>query len=325
MKTNMSQDSIQIVVLDGYTINPGDLSWSGLESLGNCVVHDRTPTGDILARIREADIVLTNKVVLSAGLIAGLPRLEYIGVLATGFNVVDVEAARSRNIPVTNIPTYGTQSVAQMVFAHLLNFTQRVGSHAESVAEGRWSKSRDWCYWDSPLIELDGLTLGVVGLGRIGRATARLARAFGMSVLAYDVTSVEPPEDVRMVDFSVLLRESDVVSLHCPWTPETEGLINQERLALMKRTAILINTSRGALVNEPALAEALNNDQIAGAGLDVLTVEPPHADNPLLRAKNCQITPHIAWATRAARSRLLQTAVDNVASFLSGEPQNVVN
>ena len=317
---------VRIVVLDGHTLNPGDLSWGGLEALGQCEIFDRTPPEEVLARAQGAEIVLTNKMVLSDETIAELPELKYIGVLATGHNIVDVKAARRRNIPVTNVPTYGTRSVAQMVFAHVLNFTQHVAHHARTVAGGRWGACEDFCYWDYPMIELAGWTMGIVGLGRIGRATAQLALAFGMEVLASDSTLPAVVDDgVEMVDFEQLLRQSDVVSLHCPLTPETAQLVNRDRLAMMKQSAILINTSRGPLIDEAALAEALNSDRLAGAGLDVLAVEPPNADNPLLSAKNCFVTPHIAWATRAARSRLLQTVVENIQAFLDGSPQNVVN
>jgi glycerate dehydrogenase len=316
---------MRIVVLDGYTLNPGDLSWAALEALGPCTVHDRTPPEETVARAETAEIVLTNKTVLSREIIARLPRLRYIGVLATGYNVVDVEAARQRNVPVANVPDYGTASVAQMVFCHLLNLAQHVADHGRSVAAGRWTQSADFCYWESPLVELAGLTMGIVGFGRIGRAVAEIARAFGMNVLVHDV--VRPAEMgtyIRFVGLEELFRQSDAISLHCPLTPETHRLVNAERLAWMKPSALLINTSRGPLVDERALAEALDAGRIAGAGLDVLSIEPPPADNPLLRAKNCCITPHVAWATRAARQRLLDVAVANVRAFLAGKPQNVV-
>lgn len=317
--------SMRIVVLDGYTLNPGDLSWWELEALGPCTIYDRSSPEEVVPRARDAEIVLTNKVVLSREVIGQLERLRYIGVLATGYNVVDVDAARQRGILVTNVPTYGSASVAQMTFAHLLNLAQHVGQHAASVAAGRWSASVDWCYWDYPLVELAGLTMGIVGLGRIGQATARLALAAGMEVLACDVQPIVPPPGVGVVDLDTLFRRSDVVCLHCPLTPATERLVNRQRLAQMKPSAFLINTSRGGLVDEQALAEALNRGQIAGAGLDVLSAEPPAPDNPLLKAKNCYITPHIAWATKAARQRLLRIVVENVRGFLAGRPQNVVN
>jgi glycerate dehydrogenase len=318
---------MKIVVLDGYTLNPGDLSWDGFRALGQLTVYDRTDETQTLERVAGADILITNKTALDADTIAQLPRLAYIGVLATGYNVVDIEAAAARDIPVTNIPAYGTRSVAQMVFAHLLNLTQHVADHARTVDAGRWSSSIDFCYWDHPLIELSGLTMGIVGYGKIGRATASIARAFGMDVIAYDVNtdSLSDDEDVRPVDIDTLFSQSDVVSLHCPLFPETAGIVSAERIASMRPTAFLINTSRGALVDEQALADALNNGSIAGAGLDVVSIEPIAPDNPLLHAKNCYITPHIAWATLSARRRLMQTAVDNVAAFLRGTPQNVVN
>lgn len=317
---------MQIVVLDGYTLNPGDLVWDDLNALGVCEVYDRTEPEDVVARAADAEIVLTNKTVLDRAVIEQLPKLRYIGVLATGYNVVDPAAARERRIPVTNVPTYGTRSVAQMVFAHLLQLADRVGHHAEAVRRGRWTASVDFCFWDYPLVELHGLTMGIVGFGRTGRATAKIAHAFGMKLLVHDtVVPSDLPNSSRAVELRELFRTSDVVSLHCPWTPETEGLVNAERLALMKPTAFLINTSRGPVVDEQALADALNTGRIAGAGLDVLRDEPPAADNPLLTAKNCFITPHIAWATKAARARLLDAAVENVKAFLEGKPRNVVN
>ena len=317
---------MKIVILDGYTLNPGDLSWDGLTALGDLDVHEFTQPEQTLERAREREIVLTNKTVLSAGIMAELPVLKYIGVLATGYNVVDLDAARARGIAVSNVPTYGSPSVAQMVFAHLLNFTQRVTHHAQTVRDGRWSTCRDFCYWDFPLIELDGLTLGIVGFGRIGQQTAHLARAFGMAIIAHDpVADPAAHPDVEFVDVEDLFGRSDVISIHCPLTPQTHHLVNAERLALMKSSAILINTSRGPVVDQRALADALNAGRIGGAGLDVLEVEPPAADNPLLAADNCVITPHIAWATRSARSRLLNTVVDNVKGFLEGNPQNLVS
>jgi glycerate dehydrogenase len=290
------------------------------------LVYDRTAPEQIIPRAIEAEIVLTNKTVLSAETIGSLTKLKYIGVLATGYNIVDIEAARERGVPVSNVPTYGTESVAQMVFAHLLNLTQNVAHHAQTVRNGQWSRCPDFCYWDTPLVELAGLTMGIVGFGRIGQAAARLAQAFGMKVIAYDVAPPSGmPEGCELVKLEDVFRKADVVSLHCPLTPETQNLINVQRLALMKPTALLINTSRGPLVDERALADALNGERLAGAGLDVLSIEPAAEHNPLFAAKNCFITPHIAWATRAARKRLLQVAVDNVAAFLAGKPQNVVN
>ena len=316
----------KIVILDGHTLNPGDLSWDGLGALGECVVHDRSSPAEVVSRAREAGIVLTNKTVLTREQIFALPRLRYIGVLATGYNVVDVAAARKRGVPVCNVPTYGTRSVAQHTFALLLELAHRAGHHARTVSEGRWARSPDFCYWDHPLVELDGRTLGIVGFGRIGRAVSELAAAFGMRVLAdnHRVPESAPPF-VQFVELDRLFAESDVISLHCPLTLQTKHLVNGDRLAKMKPTAFLINTSRGPLIDEAALADALNQGRLAGAGLDVLAVEPPGADHPLVAARNCLITPHIAWATRAARARLMEPAVANVRAFLAGRPQNVVN
>jgi len=318
---------MNIVVIDGFTLNPGDLSWAALERLGKCTIYDRSLREEILARAADAEIVVTNKAILSREHILALPKLKYIGVTATGYNTVDVEAARERGILVCNVPAYGTRSVAQMTIALLLELTQRVGHHAQTVREGRWSQCPDFCYWDYPLIELDGLTMGIVGFGQIGRAVADLARAFGMKIIAstrsHRGDDVDPA--VRFVDLDTLFKQSDVVSLHCPLTPETKHLVNAPRLALMKPTAFLLNTSRGPLIDEPALADALNSGRLAGAGLDVLSVEPPLPDNPLFSARNCFITPHIAWATRAARARLLEASVANIAAFLRGKATNVVN
>ncbi len=317
---------MHIVVLDGHTLNPGDLSWDELQALAPCDIYARTTPAQLQARAKYADLLITNKAPLRREQIVELPKLKYIGVTATGYNIVDVAAAGERGMVVTNVPTYGTRSVAQMTFALLLELTQHVGHHSRRVAEGAWSGSVDWCFWERPLIELEGLTLGLVGFGRIGRAVAELALAFGMKV---QVVTRTPPAallpGVRSSSLDELLRTSDVVSLHCPLTPATEKLVNAERLALMKPTAFLLNTSRGPLIDEVALAEALNGGRLAGAGLDVLSVEPPPASNPLLAAKNCLVTPHLAWATRAARSRLMQVAVENVRAFLAGRPVNVVN
>ena len=315
----------KIVVLDGYALNPGDLDWSGLEAIGDCTFYDRTPPEETISRAQGAEIVLTNKTLLARDEIEALPSLKYIGILATGFNTVDLKSANELKITVTNIPTYGTDSVAQMAFALLLSLTQRVDHHARTVREGRWTSCPDFCYWDYPLIELAGLKMGIVGFGRIGRATGKLAQAFGMQVLAYDTIKIPVTDGIEVVDLDTLFRNSDVVSLHCPLTPETEKLVNRERLAVMKETAFLINTSRGPLVDGAALAAALKENRLAGAALDVLEIEPPPADNPLLRAKNCLVTPHIAWATRSARRRLLNTAVQNAKAFVAGAPQNVVN
>jgi glycerate dehydrogenase len=317
---------MNITVLDGFTLNPGDLSWAALQALGECAIYERSAPAEVIPRAQDAEVVLTNKTVLTREQINALPRLRYLGVLATGFNCVDAAAARERGIPVCNVPAYGTRSVAQHTFALLLELTQRCGHHALTVRDGRWAACPDFCYWDFPLVELDGLTLGIVGYGRIGRAVAELGRAFGMNVIAH----VHRPasgvsQGVRLVEMDALFAESDVVSLHCPLTPQTKHLVNTARLSLMKPSAFLLNTSRGPLIDETALAEALNAGRLAGAGLDVLSTEPPPADHPLFKARNCLITPHIAWASRAARARLLDTAVANVRSFLAGRPQNVVN
>lgn len=319
---------MNIVVLDGYTLNPGDLSWQGLEALGECAIYDRTPADQTVERAGNAEIVITNKTELHRGVLEQLPRLRYIGVLATGFNVVDIDAAREQGVPVTNVPAYGTESVAQMTFAHLLNLTQRVGNHAQTVRDGAWSQCEDFCYWRTPLVELQGCTLGIVGFGRIGHAVCRIARAFGMHGLVYDVAppTAGLPEGVQFVaEIDELLPEVDVLSLHCPLTASNRHLINAERLGRMKSTALLVNTSRGALVDEKALAAALNEGQLAGAGLDVLDQEPPDPANPLLSARNCFVTPHISWATKAARARLMEVAVDNVRAFLDGRIENQVN
>lgn len=314
---------MHIIVVDGATLNPGDLTWEALGAFGSYEVYPRSTPAEKLDRCRDAEAVITNKVVFDRATLAALPKLKYIGVTATGYNIVDVAAAAERGIVVTNVPTYGTASVAQMVFALLLELTQHVGHHAATVREGRWSKCDNFCYWDYPLVELAGLTMGIVGCGRIGQAAARIADSFGMKAIGHDAFPF-PTGLIAPVTLDELLARSDVVSLHCPLTPETQGLINAARLSLMKQSAFLINTSRGPLVNERDLADALNAGKIAGAGLDVLAVEPPKPDNPLLTAKNCVITPHIAWATRSARQRLLQTTVDNLAAFAAGKLQNVV-
>lgn len=316
---------MKIVVLDGYGLNPGDLSWDGMQSLGELAVYDRTASAELRERAAGAEVLITNKTVIAAEDMAALPALRYIGVLATGYNIVDVQAAKERGIVVTNIPAYSTASVAQMVFAHLLNITQRVGHYAVDNRNGRWTENPDFCYWDTRLTELDGKKMGIVGLGNTGKATARIAAAFGMQVCAY--TSKRPeqlPEGIRKMELDELFAECDVVSLHCPLTPGTHGLVNAARLAVMKPSAILINTGRGALVDEQDLADALNRGLIAAAGLDVLSSEPPRHDNPLLKARNCFITPHIAWATEEARARLMRIAVANLKGFIDGEIINNV-
>lgn len=318
----------KIVVLDGYAANPGDISWEPWNALGEVIVYDRTAPDQVVERARGAEVVLTNKVILSAEVLAQLPALRYVGVLATGYNVVDLDAARRQGVIVTNIPAYSTASVAQMVFAHLLNITHHVADHAQSVADGGWQNSVDFCYWNSSLIELDGLTLGIVGVGNTGLATARIAQAMGMKVMANSSKSAEALQALgidKAADYKQLFAEADVVSLHCPLTPETHHLVNAERLSWMKPSAILINTGRGPLVDEQALADALNQNRIYAAGVDVLTQEPPRQGSPLIGARHCYITPHIAWATSAARRRLMQVALENVAAYLAGTPQNVVN
>jgi len=317
---------MKIVVLDGYTLNPGDLSWDGLKDLGDVTIHDYTPADQIVARAQDAEILFTNKTPLTAATLAQLDKLTYIGVLATGYNVVDVKAAAARGVAVTNIPTYGTSSVAQMVFALLLELCHHVQLHSDAVRGGEWSASRDFCFWKTPLVELQGKTIGIVGFGRIGRQVAKIADAFGMRVLAQDKFQGPAPElaDFRWAELDELLAQSDVVSLHCPLFPDTAGLINQETLARMKPSAFLINTSRGGLIVDQDLSDALNRNQIAGAALDVLSVEPPPADNPLLKAKNILVTPHISWATAEARARLMGIAVDNLKAYLAGKPVNVI-
>ena len=313
---------MDIVILDGFTTNPGDVSWAPVEACGRLTVFDRTAPADVAARAGDADVVLTNKTVLGRSEIEALPRLRMIGVLATGTNVVDSAAARERGIPVCNVPAYSTPGVVQATFALLLELTNRVGHHDATVRAGRWSACDDFCYWDGDLVELAGLTLGVVGYGRIGRGVAAVGRALGMHILANRRTAGGDPE---CVDLDTLFRESDVVSLHCPLTPDTQGLVDARRLGLMKPSAFLVNTARGALVDEAALAAALDAGRIAGAGLDVLSVEPPPPTNPLLRAKHCVITPHVAWATRNARRRLIETTAANLRGFAAGRLQNVVN
>jgi glycerate dehydrogenase len=317
---------MKITVLDGYCLNPGDLSWDALRALGEVEVFDRTPADQVAARAAAAAIIFTNKTPLPANVLGQLPELRYIGVLATGYNIVDVEAARERGIVVTNIPTYGTASVAQFVFALLLELCHHVKLHADAVRAGEWTRNPDWSFWKSPLTELSGKTMGIVGFGRIGRQTGRIADAMGMRIMANDTFHGDEPAwpGFRWASVEEVLRESDVVSLHSPLFPETRGMINAGSLALMKPSAFLINTSRGPLVVDRDLADALNAGRLAGAALDVLSVEPPAAENPLLSARNCLVTPHIAWATREARSRLMDAAVENLAAFLKGAPRNVV-
>ncbi len=317
---------MKIVVLDGYALNPGDLNWDALEALGDLTVYDRSSPEEVQERAKDCDVLITNKAIVSAETIASTESLKYIGVLATGVNIVDVDAAAEKDIPVCNVVGYGPDSVAQMVFAHILNFTHRLADQARDAMAGGWSLNPDFCYWNFPLIELKDQTIGIVGLGQIGSATARIAQGFGMRVIATTRDTSRPaPNGVTWATLDELFAESDYISLHCPLTDETENMINTDRLEQMKDSAILINTGRGQLVDESALALALNAGQIAGAGLDVLSSEPPSQDNPLFLAKNCFITPHIAWATKAARSRLMDMAVENLRSFQRGEAINRVN
>ena len=317
---------MKIVVLDGYAANPGDLSWDELKSLGECIVYDRTAPSEVTERAAGADILLTNKVVLNADTIAALPHLKYIGVLATGYNVVDIAAAKERGIVVTNIPAYSTPSVAQMVFAHILNIAQQVQHYTDEVRKGRWSSNPDFCFWDTPLIELRGKKIGIIGLGQTGYNTARIAIGFGMEVHAYTSKSTfQLPPEIRKTELDELFANCDIISLHCPLTDSTRELVNAARLKQMKPNAILINTGRGPLINEQDLANALNNGTIYAAGVDVLSQEPPRADNPLLSARNCYITPHIAWASTAARERLMQIMLENIKAYQDGKPVNVVN
>lgn len=317
---------MNIVILDGYTANPGDLSWGSLKEMGEVTVYERTRREEIAGRAADADIVLTNKVVMDREMMALLPRLKYIGVLATGYNVVDIEAARERDIIVTNVPAYSTESVAQTVFAHLLTVTNRTEHYAQQNRLGRWAENRDFCYWDTELTELAGKTMGIVGLGHIGRRVAEIALAFGMQVKAMTSKKAEElPAGIQKTELQSLLASADVVSLHCPLTEGTRHLIHRETLRLMKPSAILINTGRGPLVDDEALAEALNEGRLRAYCADVVTEEPPKADHPLLHAPNAFITPHIAWATVEARKRLLQTAIGNVEAFVNGHPVNVVS
>lgn len=317
---------MKIVVLDGYAANPGDLSWEGMKVLGECTIYDRTAPEEVLERAAGAEAILTNKVIINADHMAALPELKYIGVLATGYNVVDTAAAKERGIVVTNIPSYSTASVAQMVFSHILNITQQVQHHSEEVHKGRWTNNKDFCFWDTPLMELREKKIGLVGLGNTGYTTARVAIGFGMQVYALTSKShFQLPPEIKKMDLDQLFSECDIISLHCPLTPETREMVNARRLGMMKPTAILINTGRGPLINEQDLADALNNGKIYAAGVDVLSTEPPCADNPLLTAKNCYITPHIAWASTAARERLMQIMLENIKAYQDGKPVNVVN
>lgn len=312
---------MKICILDGYSLNPGDLDWSPVERLGDVTLFDRTPADKIVERAADADIVLTNKVPFSADTLRQLPRLRFICVLATGYNIIDTEAAARQGVVVANIPAYSTMSVAQMAFAHILNITNHVASYAREVADGKWTNCPDFCFWDSALTELAGKTMGIVGLGNTGMATARIAVAMGMKVVALTSKSANTlPEGITPAPLDDVLASADVVSLHCPLTPSTRHLINAASIAKMKPSAILINTGRGPLVDEQAVADALNGGRLAAFGADVLSQEPPRGDNPLLSARNCFLTPHIAWATLEARTRLMSTATENVRQFIAGEP-----
>ncbi len=318
---------MNIVILDGYTLNPGDLTWEGFEKLGNLTVYDRSAPNEVPERAKDADMLLTNKTPLGQDIISQLTKTKYIGVLATGFNIVDTDAARQHGISVTNVPGYGTDSVVQLTFALLLELTLRVQRHSDAVMDGKWARSADFCFWDYPLVELANKTLGIIGFGSIGERIADVATAFGMNIIGSKRhhTDQSHRKNFRWAEVPELLAESDVVTIHSPLTAETKGLINKDTLALMKPTAYLLNTARGPIIVDQDLADALNNGVIAGAGIDVLSVEPPSADNPLFTAKNCLITPHIAWATKEARARLMAIAVDNLAAYKAGNPFNVVN
>ena len=317
---------MKIVVLDGYTENPGDLSWGGFEAIGETVVYDRTPEEQIVERIGEAEIVILNKTPITRATLEACPGIKYIGVLATGYNVVDTDAARERGIPVCNIPSYGTASVGQFAIALLLEICHHIGAHSDSVHNGDWERSADWCYWNHPLIELDGKTMGIIGFGRIGQATGRIAKALGMKVIAYDAHPNDAGRALAgYVELDTLLATSDVIALHCPLFPETQGIIDRAAIAKMKDGVIILNNSRGPLIVEQDLADALDSGKVAAAGLDVVSTEPIRGDNPLLKAKNCIITPHISWAAREPRQRIMDMAVENLKAFLGGGAVNVVN
>jgi len=318
---------MKIVVLDGFTLNPGDLSWEGMASLGTFECYDRTSKEELIDRAKDAEILITNKTPINRTTLSQLPKLRYIGVLATGYNIVDSVAAKEFGVIVTNVPTYGTKSVAQFVFAHLLEICHHVAEHSQSVKAGKWNRTEDFCYWDRPLIELDGKVMGIIGTGRIGVETAKIASAFGMKVIAYAPRPKLTPNEglFEYVTLETLLMTSDVISLHCPLTEETRGLLNDAAFEIMKTGAIVINTSRGPLIDEDALARALKSGKVYAAGLDVMTYEPPKGPSPLFEIENCQITPHIAWAPKEARQRLLNTAIQNVRAFIEGDPINVVS
>jgi glycerate dehydrogenase len=321
------EKSMKIVVLDGYTLNPGDNPWTEVEALGEVVIYDRTPPEQVIERSKDADILIINKVKLSRDVLEQLPNLKYITIVATGFDVVDIAAAKEHCISVSNVPVYGTDSVAQHVFAMLLHFCHRITLHDEAVRAGEWTRCPDFCFWKTPLTELVGKTFGIIGFGRIGRRTGEVANAFGMEVLASDVVKSSPPgyDGFSWATPEEIAERSDVISLHCPLTSENRGMVNREFLNRVKPNCILINASRGPLIVDQDLADALNNDQLAGAAVDVVSEEPIRAGNPLLSAKNCLITPHIAWATQSARKRLMGTTVENIKGFQEGAPKNLVN
>ena len=320
---------MKIVILDGYTENPGDLSWDELGRLGELTVYDRTPVDDeaeIIRRIGDAEVVFTNKTPISRTTIDACPNMKFISLLATGYNVVDYVYAAEKNIPVTNVPAYGTAAVGQFAIAMLLEICHHVAHHSDTVHDGKWANSIDWCYWDYPLIELDGKTMGIIGFGRIGQQTGRIAKALGMKILAYDTVQSEAAAEIgTYVDLDTVLTQSDVIALHCPLFPETQGIINKDTIAKMKDGVIILNNSRGPLVVEQDLADALNSGKVYAAGLDVVSTEPIKSDNPLLGAKNCIITPHISWAPKESRQRIMDCAVENVKAYLDGAPVHVVN
>ncbi len=317
---------MKIVVLDGYTENPGDLSWDFLKEIGDADIYDRTPADKIIERAKDAEILVTNKTTITREIIDCLPKLKFIALLSTGYNVVDSEYLKEKHIPVSNIPSYSTEAVAQHVMAFILEMTNAVGLHTQSVKDGDWCNSKDFCYWNTPLTELNGKTLGIFGFGRIGRAVAERAHAFGMKIIVYTPRIHEDnPDYISFVSKDEMIKNSDFITLHCPLTPETYGCVNKDFISEMKDGAYLINTSRGPVIDEQALADALNSGKLAGAGMDVLSTEPPAKDNPLLKAKNCFITPHIAWAAYETRQRLMEIFKGNIEAFLSGNPRNVVN
>jgi glycerate dehydrogenase len=318
---------MKIVVLDGYTLNPGDLTWDGLKKFGDVTIYDRTPPDKVVERAAGATVLFSNKTPIGEDALNQLDDLKFIGVLATGYNVINTEVAKARGVIVANVPGYGTTAVVQMTFALLLELCLHVQRHSDSVMEGKWAKSADWCYWDFPLVELSGKTIGIIGFGRIGQQVGDVATAFGMKIIGSGRTETDQShrKNFRWAPVAELLAQSDVVSIHCPLFPETKGLINKDSLRTMKRSAFLLNTSRGPIIVDQDLADALNSDVIAGAGIDVLSVEPPSADNPLFKAKNCIITPHIAWATKEARERLMDITLQNLSAFIKGNPVNVVN